>query len=69
MPQLSQTRQLKSGVAKAAARDVVEYALDTLKLDGVTLLTNVCGRYFGDADFGLSKIEAIECENSFKLFP
>jgi len=29
----------------------VEYALDTLKLDGVTLLTNVRGRYLGEANF------------------
>ncbi len=35
-----------------AAMAEVEYALDTLKLDGVTLLTNVRGRYLGDPDFG-----------------
>ena len=34
-----------------AAIDEVEYALDTLKLDGVTLLSNVRGRYLGDSDF------------------
>lgn len=34
-----------------AALDEIAYALDTLKLDGVTLLSNVCGRYLGDADF------------------
>jgi len=34
-----------------AAMGEVEYALDTLKLDGVILLTNVRGRYLGHADF------------------
>jgi predicted TIM-barrel fold metal-dependent hydrolase len=34
-----------------AALAEVAYALDTLKLDGVTLLSNVRGRYLGDADF------------------
>jgi predicted TIM-barrel fold metal-dependent hydrolase len=34
-----------------AAMAEVEYALDTLKLDGVILLTNVRGRYLGHADF------------------
>jgi predicted TIM-barrel fold metal-dependent hydrolase len=29
----------------------VEYALDTLKLDGVMLLTNIRGRYPGEAEF------------------
>jgi predicted TIM-barrel fold metal-dependent hydrolase len=33
-----------------AAMAEVEYALDTLKLDGVTLLSNVRGRYLGDSD-------------------
>lgn len=28
-----------------------EYALDTLRLDGVILLSNVCGRYLGDTEF------------------
>jgi predicted TIM-barrel fold metal-dependent hydrolase len=35
--------------AQAAIAEV-EYALDTLKLDGVMLLTNVRGRYLGQAD-------------------
>ena len=34
-----------------AAMGEVEYALDTLKLDGVTLLSNVRGRYLGDPGF------------------
>lgn len=34
-----------------AAMGEIEYALDTLKLDGVTLLSNMCGQYLGDADF------------------
>lgn len=34
-----------------AAMNEIEFALDTLKLDGVALLSNVCGRYLGDADF------------------
>jgi predicted TIM-barrel fold metal-dependent hydrolase len=34
-----------------AAMAEVEYALDTLKLDGVTLLSNVRGHYLGDACF------------------
>jgi predicted TIM-barrel fold metal-dependent hydrolase len=34
-----------------AAMAEVAYALDTLKLDGVTLLSNVRGRYLGDAGF------------------
>ena len=34
-----------------AAIGEVEYALDKLKLDGVTLLSNVRGQYLGDADF------------------
>jgi predicted TIM-barrel fold metal-dependent hydrolase len=34
-----------------AALAEVEYALDTLKLDGVMLLTNVRGRYLGDGLF------------------
>jgi predicted TIM-barrel fold metal-dependent hydrolase len=34
-----------------AAMTEVEYALDTLKLDGVMLLSNVRGRYLGDAAF------------------
>jgi predicted TIM-barrel fold metal-dependent hydrolase len=34
-----------------AAMGEVEYALDTLKLDGVTLLSNVHGRYLGDPYF------------------
>jgi predicted TIM-barrel fold metal-dependent hydrolase len=34
-----------------AAMGEVEYALDTLKLDGVMLLTNVRGRYPGEAEF------------------
>lgn len=33
------------------AIDEAEYALDTLKLDGVMLLSNVCGRYLGEAEF------------------
>jgi predicted TIM-barrel fold metal-dependent hydrolase len=36
-----------------AAMGEVEYALDTLKLDGVMLLSNVRGRYLGHADFPL----------------
>ncbi len=36
--------------AQAAIAEV-EYALDILKLDGVTLLSNVRGRYPGDANF------------------
>jgi predicted TIM-barrel fold metal-dependent hydrolase len=36
--------------AQAAMREVA-YALDTLKLDGVTLLSNFRGRYPGDAAF------------------
>jgi predicted TIM-barrel fold metal-dependent hydrolase len=34
-----------------AAMDEIEYALDILKLDGVMLLSNVCGKYLGDIDF------------------
>jgi predicted TIM-barrel fold metal-dependent hydrolase len=34
-----------------AAMAEVEYALDTLKLDGVALLTNVRNRYLGQAEF------------------
>jgi predicted TIM-barrel fold metal-dependent hydrolase len=34
-----------------AAMGEVEYALDTLKLDGVMLLSNVRGGYLGDAEF------------------
>ncbi len=34
-----------------AAMGEVEYALGTLKLDGVSLLSNVRGQYLGDADF------------------
>jgi predicted TIM-barrel fold metal-dependent hydrolase len=34
-----------------AAMGELEYALDTLKLDGVMLLSNVRGRYLGDASF------------------
>jgi predicted TIM-barrel fold metal-dependent hydrolase len=34
-----------------AAMAELEYALDTLKLDGVMLLTNVRGRYLGHGDF------------------
>jgi predicted TIM-barrel fold metal-dependent hydrolase len=34
-----------------AAFEEVEHALDRLKLDGVMLLTNVRGRYLGEADF------------------
>ncbi|NIS79581.1 MAG: amidohydrolase family protein, partial [Anaerolineales bacterium] len=34
-----------------AAMEELEYALDTLNLDGVMLLTNVRGRYLGDPDF------------------
>ncbi len=34
-----------------AAMIELEYTLDTLKLDGVTLLSNVLGRYLGDAQF------------------
>ncbi|MFC2023457.1 amidohydrolase family protein [Chloroflexota bacterium] len=34
-----------------AAMAEVEYALDTLQLDGVSLLSNVRGRYLGDPDF------------------
>ena len=33
-----------------AAMAEVEYALDTLKLDGVMLLTNIRGRYLGDTE-------------------
>jgi predicted TIM-barrel fold metal-dependent hydrolase len=33
-----------------AAVSEIQYALDTLKLDGVMLLSNVRGRYLGDAD-------------------
>jgi predicted TIM-barrel fold metal-dependent hydrolase len=33
------------------ALDEIEYALDTLKLDGVMLLSNVCGKYLGVIDF------------------
>lgn len=36
-----------------AAMDEVEYALDTLNLDGVALLSNIRGRYLGDVDFDL----------------
>jgi predicted TIM-barrel fold metal-dependent hydrolase len=39
-----------------AALDEIAYALDTLKLDGVMLLSNVRGRYLGDA--GLNPILA-----------
>jgi predicted TIM-barrel fold metal-dependent hydrolase len=34
-----------------AAMAEIEYALDTLKLDGVMLLSNIRGRYLGNADF------------------
>lgn len=34
-----------------AAMGEIEYALDTLKLDGVMLLSNVRGRYLGDPGF------------------
>jgi predicted TIM-barrel fold metal-dependent hydrolase len=34
-----------------AAMDEIEYAFDTLQLDGVMLLSNVCGKYLGDIDF------------------
>jgi predicted TIM-barrel fold metal-dependent hydrolase len=34
-----------------AAMDEIAYALDTLQLDGVMLLSNVQGRYLGDAGF------------------
>ena len=34
-----------------AAMAEVEYALDTLKLDGVMLLSNVRGRYLGDSEY------------------
>jgi predicted TIM-barrel fold metal-dependent hydrolase len=34
-----------------AAMGEIGYALDTLNLDGVTLLSNVRGRYLGDPDF------------------
>ena len=34
-----------------AAIEELKYALDTLKLDGVTLLTNYNGKYLGHADF------------------
>lgn len=34
-----------------AAMAEVEYAFDSLKLDGVILLSNVRGRYLGDSDF------------------
>jgi predicted TIM-barrel fold metal-dependent hydrolase len=34
-----------------AALDEVEHALDRLRLDGVMLLSNVRGRYLGDAEF------------------
>ena len=36
---------------RQAAMAEIEYALDTLRLDGVTLLSNVRGRYLGDPYF------------------
>ena len=35
-----------------AAMGEITYALDVLKLDGVQLLSNIRGKYLGDADFG-----------------
>ena len=35
----------------SGALEEAEYALDTLKLDGVTLLSNISGRYLGDPSF------------------
>jgi predicted TIM-barrel fold metal-dependent hydrolase len=40
-----------------AAIAEVEYALDTLKLDGVMLLSNIRGRYLGDEDFNPLLVE------------